>query len=201
MCRRQEGERSPTQVPNSPLLAGSTSGRPSSRWSYAAAMFSLSSGTSRRSRIAGDESEAVMHRVDALRPCAARTLFLSCEPLLDPLPNIDLRRIGLGDLRRRVGTAPQRSPLPRALDADGLGPRAPRRLRRRPRRVLSSRTRARARRCDPGSWRRTARAGPGKAVARHPHAAEAGLAFALTGTRPSHRESHAQRSAESLDVP
>jgi protein gp37 len=39
------------------------------------------------------ENEAVMHRIDALRPCAAQTLFLSCEPLLGPLSNIDLHRI------------------------------------------------------------------------------------------------------------
>jgi protein gp37 len=39
------------------------------------------------------EDERVMDRIDALRPCAAQTLFLSCEPLLGPLPNIDLRGI------------------------------------------------------------------------------------------------------------
>lgn len=39
------------------------------------------------------ESADVMDRVDALRPCAARTLFLSCEPLLGPLPAIELRGI------------------------------------------------------------------------------------------------------------
>jgi protein gp37 len=39
------------------------------------------------------EDDRVMDRIDALRPCKAETLFLSCEPLLGPLPNIDLRRI------------------------------------------------------------------------------------------------------------
>lgn len=39
------------------------------------------------------ENAAVLSRVDALRSCAARTLFLSCEPLLGPLTGIDLRGI------------------------------------------------------------------------------------------------------------
>jgi protein gp37 len=39
------------------------------------------------------ENEKVMHRIDLLRETGARTKFLSCEPLLGPLPNLNLNRI------------------------------------------------------------------------------------------------------------
>jgi protein gp37 len=39
------------------------------------------------------EDEKVMYRVDHLRETKAQTKFLSCEPLIGPLPNIDLATI------------------------------------------------------------------------------------------------------------
>lgn len=39
------------------------------------------------------ESERVLHRLDSLRECRAVTRFLSCEPLLGPLPLKDLSGI------------------------------------------------------------------------------------------------------------
>jgi protein gp37 len=40
------------------------------------------------------EDSSVMHRVDDLRQVPARVRFLSCEPLLGPLPDLDLTGIG-----------------------------------------------------------------------------------------------------------
>jgi len=39
------------------------------------------------------EDEKVMHRIDALRQTNARTKFLSCEPLIGPLPDMNLKKI------------------------------------------------------------------------------------------------------------
>ncbi|MBN9384193.1 MAG: phage Gp37/Gp68 family protein [Chitinophagaceae bacterium] len=39
------------------------------------------------------ENEKVMHRIDLLRMVSARVKFLSCEPLLGPLPNMNLKKI------------------------------------------------------------------------------------------------------------
>jgi protein gp37 len=39
------------------------------------------------------ENQKVMHRIDDLRRTNARVKFLSCEPLIGPLPNIDLEGI------------------------------------------------------------------------------------------------------------
>jgi len=39
------------------------------------------------------ENEKAMKRIDLLRQSNARTKFLSCEPLIGPLPNIDLQGI------------------------------------------------------------------------------------------------------------
>jgi len=39
------------------------------------------------------EDSRVRHRIDGLRRCGAKTKFLSLEPLLGPLPNLDLRDI------------------------------------------------------------------------------------------------------------
>ena len=39
------------------------------------------------------ENEKVMHRIDDLRQTGARVKFLSCEPLIDPLPNMNLKEI------------------------------------------------------------------------------------------------------------
>jgi protein gp37 len=39
------------------------------------------------------ENEKTMNRIDLLRQTKARTKFLSCEPLLGPLPNLDLTGI------------------------------------------------------------------------------------------------------------
>ena len=39
------------------------------------------------------ETEAYRHRIDELRSTGAQTKFLSLEPLLGPLPNVDLRGI------------------------------------------------------------------------------------------------------------
>jgi protein gp37 len=39
------------------------------------------------------EDERVMHRIDALRHTNARVKFLSCEPLIGPLPNMNLQNI------------------------------------------------------------------------------------------------------------
>ncbi|RYE51423.1 MAG: phage Gp37/Gp68 family protein [Sphingobacteriales bacterium] len=39
------------------------------------------------------ENEKVMHRIDLLRQTAARVKFLSCEPLIGPLPNMNLEDI------------------------------------------------------------------------------------------------------------
>jgi protein gp37 len=39
------------------------------------------------------ENEKVKHRIDDLRQTAARVKFLSCEPLIGPLPNMDLQGI------------------------------------------------------------------------------------------------------------
>lgn len=39
------------------------------------------------------EDERVVHRIDALRKCLAVVRFLSCEPLIGPLPNLDLSGI------------------------------------------------------------------------------------------------------------
>jgi len=36
------------------------------------------------------EDARVMHRIDTIRRCAARVRFLSCEPLLGPLPGLNL---------------------------------------------------------------------------------------------------------------
>lgn len=40
------------------------------------------------------EDGRVTHRIDALRRCPAAVRFLSCEPLLGPLPDLDLTGIG-----------------------------------------------------------------------------------------------------------
>ncbi len=39
------------------------------------------------------EDEKVMHRIDDLRKTSAQVKFLSCEPLIGPLPNLDLTSI------------------------------------------------------------------------------------------------------------
>ena len=39
------------------------------------------------------EDEQVKHRIDSLRNTNAKVKFLSLEPLIGPLPNLDLRRI------------------------------------------------------------------------------------------------------------
>lgn len=39
------------------------------------------------------EDEKVMHRIDDLRKTSALVKFLSCEPLIGPLPNLDLANI------------------------------------------------------------------------------------------------------------
>lgn len=39
------------------------------------------------------EDEKVIHRIDDLRNTKARTKFLSCEPLIGPLPNMNLKGI------------------------------------------------------------------------------------------------------------
>ncbi len=39
------------------------------------------------------EDERVMHRIDSLRKTNAKVKFLSCEPLIGPLPNMNLRKI------------------------------------------------------------------------------------------------------------
>ena len=39
------------------------------------------------------EDERVMHRIDFLRQTNARIKFLSCEPLIGPLPNLNLENI------------------------------------------------------------------------------------------------------------
>lgn len=56
------------------------------------------------------ESSAYVHRIDALRRTSAATKFLSLEPLLGPLPDLDLGDIdwvivGGSDRRRRVWTS------------------------------------------------------------------------------------------------
>jgi protein gp37 len=40
------------------------------------------------------EDSRVVHRIDALRDCPAALRFLSCEPLIGPLPNLNLDSIG-----------------------------------------------------------------------------------------------------------
>jgi protein gp37 len=39
------------------------------------------------------ENEKVMHRIDDLRKTNAKTKFLSCEPLIGPLPKMNLKKI------------------------------------------------------------------------------------------------------------
>ncbi len=39
------------------------------------------------------EDEAVLHRIDFLRKTKAKIKFLSCEPLIGPLPNLNLKKI------------------------------------------------------------------------------------------------------------
>lgn len=39
------------------------------------------------------EDESTMHRIDLLRQTKARTKFLSCEPLIGPLPDMNLKNI------------------------------------------------------------------------------------------------------------
>jgi protein gp37 len=39
------------------------------------------------------EDQRVLHRVDALRSCSGQVRFLSCEPLIGPLPDLDLSGI------------------------------------------------------------------------------------------------------------
>jgi protein gp37 len=39
------------------------------------------------------ENENVIHRIDLLRKTKARVKFLSCEPLISPLPNLNLNKI------------------------------------------------------------------------------------------------------------
>lgn len=39
------------------------------------------------------EDEQVIHRIDELRKCGANTKFLSLEPLIGPLPNLNLKNI------------------------------------------------------------------------------------------------------------
>lgn len=39
------------------------------------------------------ENEKAMKRIDLLRQCNARTKFLSCEPLIGPLPKFNLKKI------------------------------------------------------------------------------------------------------------
>ncbi len=39
------------------------------------------------------EDERVMHRIDDLRQTNAKTKFLSCEPLIGPLPTMNLKKI------------------------------------------------------------------------------------------------------------
>jgi len=39
------------------------------------------------------EDEKVVHRIDDLRKTSAQVKFLSCEPLIDPLPNLNLTNI------------------------------------------------------------------------------------------------------------
>jgi hypothetical protein len=56
------------------------------------------------------ESDRYRHRVDCLRATPARTRFLSLEPLLGPIHDLNLSRHRLGDRRRRVrpGARPMR---------------------------------------------------------------------------------------------
>ncbi len=39
------------------------------------------------------EDQSVLHRIDDLRACDAKVKFLSCEPLIGPLPNMNLKGI------------------------------------------------------------------------------------------------------------
>ena len=39
------------------------------------------------------ENESVVDRIDLLRETKARVKFLSCEPLIGPLPNLNLNKI------------------------------------------------------------------------------------------------------------
>ena len=58
------------------------------------------------------EDERVMHRIDDLRKTNARTKFLSCEPLIGPLPKINLTKIDWVI----VGGESGRTPRPMAVD-------------------------------------------------------------------------------------
>lgn len=58
------------------------------------------------------EDEKVMHRIDDLRKTNAHTKFLSCEPLIGPLPNLNLKNINWVIVGGESGRTP------RDMDAD-----------------------------------------------------------------------------------
>lgn len=62
------------------------------------------------------ENEKVMHRIDDLRQTNARTKFLSCEPLIGPLPNMNLSNIDWVIVGGESGRTPRKMDADWALD-------------------------------------------------------------------------------------
>lgn len=58
------------------------------------------------------ENEKVVHRIDYLKRCGARVKFLSCEPLIGPLPKLQLKGIDWVIVGGESGRKP------RPMDAD-----------------------------------------------------------------------------------
>lgn len=62
------------------------------------------------------ENEKVMHRIDDLRKTDARTKFLSCEPLIGPLPNMNLQNIDWVIVGGESGRTPRKMEADWVLD-------------------------------------------------------------------------------------
>jgi protein gp37 len=62
------------------------------------------------------ENEKVMHRIDDLRKTNARTKFLSCEPLIGPLPNMNLQNIDWVIVGGESGRTPRKMEADWVLD-------------------------------------------------------------------------------------
>lgn len=62
------------------------------------------------------ENEKVMHRIDDLRETNARTKFLSCEPLIGPLPDMNLQNIDWVIVGGESGRTPRKMEADWVLD-------------------------------------------------------------------------------------